>query len=106
MRLRFRFGAIAVVAALAAFLAAGPAMAGTCGQVRGNEYVGGAVYGRAALAQGATISLALGGLVRTHSSFALPGSNARTATIRPPRGRLHVRLTGKRSTGRAGTDDH
>lgn len=98
MRFRLKLGAVAVVAASATLLAAGPAMAGTCCPVSGNEYIDGAVYGQAAIAQSTTIPLRLSGLVRTHSVFTLPSHNHPTATIPTPKGNLHAELVGKMST--------
>lgn len=95
MRFRLKLGAVALVAASATLLAAGPAMAGTCCPVSGNENVDGAVYGEAAIAQSTTIPLRLSGMVDTHSVFTLPGYNRPAATIPTPKGDLYARLVGK-----------
>jgi hypothetical protein len=92
MRFRIRFGAVAAAAVSIIFVAAGPAMAGTSGHTRtisGNEYLYGAVYGRAAIAPTVTLPTQLRGLVRTHSNFTLPSGNG-PATIPTPKGTLHA----------------
>lgn len=97
MRLRIKLGAMAAAIAAATFLVAGPAMAGTTGHVRsvsGNEYISGAVYGQAVLAQTTTLPLKFRGLVRTYSNFTLPNNNGNTATIPTPQGNLHLMVVG------------
>jgi hypothetical protein len=89
---------MAVMAASVTFLAAGPALAGTGGPVRGNEYIGGVVYGQPAINQSPVIPLMFSGLVRTHARFALPASNHPGAIIRTPKGDFRARLTGPMST--------
>ena len=89
-RLRIKLAAVAVAALSITFLAAGSAMAGTSSHtktVSGNEYLYGAVYGKAALAQNPTLPLQLWGLVRTHSNFTPPSGNG-PATIPTPKGNL------------------
>lgn len=91
-RLIPKLGAAAAAALSITFIAAGPAMAGTTGHTRsisGNEYLYGAVYGRAALAPTVTLPTQLSGLVRTHSDFTLPNGNG-PATIPTPKGTLHA----------------
>ena len=88
-RLRMKLAAVAVAALSITFLAAGSAMAGTSSHaktVSGNEYLYGALYGKAALAQTPTIPLQLWGLVRTHGKFTPSTSSA--ATIPTPKGKL------------------
>jgi hypothetical protein len=85
-----KLAAVAVAALSITFLAAGSAMAGTSSHtktVSGNEYLYGAVYGKAALAQNPTLPLQLWGLVRTHAKFTPPNGNG-PATIPTPKGNL------------------
>jgi hypothetical protein len=89
---------MAVIAVSVTFLAAGPALAGTYGPVRGNEYIGGVVYGQSAINQTPVIPLTFSGLVRTHARFALPARSHPGATIRTPKGDFRARLTGAMST--------
>jgi hypothetical protein len=96
-RFSMKLGAVAAAALSITFIAAGPAMAGTSGHTRsisGNEYLDGAAYGRAAIAQTTTIPLKLRGLVRTHSNFTLPNDNG-PATIPTPKGNLVATQVGK-----------
>jgi hypothetical protein len=91
-RLIHKLGAVAAATLSITFIAAGPAMAGTTGHTRsisGNEYLYGAVYGRAAIAPTTTLPTQLRGLVRTYSNFTLPNGNA-PATIPTPKGTLHA----------------
>jgi hypothetical protein len=92
-RVRMKLGAVAAAALAITFLAAGSAMAGTSSHtktVSGNEYLYGAVYGKAALAQNPTLPLQLRGLVRTHSKFTPPNGNG-PATIPTPKGNLDAK---------------
>ncbi len=89
---------MAVIAASVTFLAAGPATAGTWAPVRGNEYIGGVVYGQPAIDQTPVIPLTFSGLVRTGARFALPASNHPGAIIRTRKGDVSARLTGAMST--------
>ena len=96
MRLTSRFGAVAAAAFSIIFLAAGPALAGTSCHTRsisGNEYLDGAAYGKAAIAQTTTIPLQLRGLVRTHAEFTPPNGNG-PATIPTPKGNLDATMPG------------
>jgi hypothetical protein len=98
MRPSFKLGLMAVIAVSVTFLAAGPAMAASYGPVRGNEYIGGVVYGQSAINQAPVIPLTFGGLVRTGARFALPASNHPGAIIRTRKGDFDGRLTGAMST--------
>jgi hypothetical protein len=98
MRPSFRLGLMAVIAVSVTFLAAVPAMAGTGGPVRGDEYIDGVVYGPSAISQSPVLPLVFSGLVRTHARFALPASNHPGAIIRTPKGDFSARLTGAMST--------
>jgi len=92
MRISHKLGAVAAAALSIVFVAAGPALAGTTGHTRsisGNEYLYGAVYGRAAIAPTTTLPTRLRGLVNTYSNFTLPNGNA-PAIIPTPKGTLHA----------------
>jgi hypothetical protein len=102
MKYRTILARLAVIgmAGTTAVLLAGPAQAGVAGgyghTISGNEYIVGAVHGKAALANTPTFPLTWKGLVNQHSLFTVPGGQGQkgsSATLPSRLGGLELTLT-------------
>jgi hypothetical protein len=92
--------AIFAMAAATALLLSGPAQASVTTshthKISGNEYIAGAVFGKAALANTPTFPLRWRGLIRQRSQFTVPGGNGgkgSSATLPSRKGGLELTLT-------------
>jgi hypothetical protein len=92
--------AVFAIAAATALLVSGPAQGSVTTShshtIRSNEYISGAVYGKAALANTPTFPLRWRGLINQRSEFTVPGGNGgkgSSATLPSRRGGLELTLT-------------
>ena len=88
------------MAAATALLLSGPAQASVTTshthKISGNEYIAGAVFGKAALANTPTFPLRWRGLIKQRSQFTVPGGNGgkgSSATLPSRKGGLELTLT-------------